>query len=76
MDGGTGLLITAREVAAPGDPAESAERALRAGGHAGLRLFAVSGYAQPEDVATSAEAGFDGPVAKPPDAKEIERILA
>jgi CheY-like chemotaxis protein len=52
-------------------------RALRA--DAVLRdtfLIALSGYAQPEDLQRSAEAGFDRHVAKPPDPDEIERLLA
>ena len=40
-----------------------------------VRLVAVSGYAQPEDVERAADAGFDGHVAKPPDPLEIERLL-
>ncbi len=41
-----------------------------------VRLVAVSGYAQTDDVEKAAEAGFDGHVAKPPDPAEIERLLA
>jgi CheY-like chemotaxis protein/two-component sensor histidine kinase len=47
----------------------------RAGGNR-IRLVALSGYAQPEDVARSAEAGFDAHVAKPADPAELERLLA
>ena len=50
-------------------------RALRASGSSGMRLIAVSGYAQPEDVERAAEAGFDQHVAKPPDPDLIERLL-
>jgi CheY-like chemotaxis protein len=50
-------------------------RALRSQG-ARARLVAVSGYAQPEDVARAAEAGFDRHVAKPPSPAEIERLLS
>ena len=42
----------------------------------GLRIIAVSGCALPEDLKKAAEAGFDGHVAKPADACEIERLLA
>jgi CheY-like chemotaxis protein len=40
-----------------------------------VRLVAVSGYAQPDDVARAAEAGFDAHVAKPPDPERIEEVL-
>ncbi len=45
----------------------------------GLRdtfLVALSGYAQPEDIAKATEAGFDRHVAKPPDLAQVERVLA
>jgi CheY-like chemotaxis protein len=42
----------------------------------GIRLVAVSGYAQPEDVARALEAGFDAHVAKPPDPEQLGRLLA
>jgi CheY-like chemotaxis protein len=50
-------------------------RALRALGR-GMQLFAVSGYAQPEDVKRAVEGGFDAHVAKPPDIRELERLIA
>jgi CheY-like chemotaxis protein len=50
-------------------------RALRALGR-GMQLFAVSGYAQPEDVKRTVEARFDAHVAKPPDIRELERLIA
>ena len=44
--------------------------------HAGaIRLVAISGYAQPEDIRRSLEAGFDAHVAKPAEAADIERLL-
>jgi PAS domain S-box-containing protein len=42
----------------------------------GVALIAVSGYAQPEDVATATEAGFDAHLAKPPSIDTLERALA
>jgi PAS domain S-box-containing protein len=60
----------------PGMDGYDVARALRAGGGAPLRLVAVSGYAQPDDVRRAADAGFDAHVAKPPDPAEIERLLA
>ena len=40
-----------------------------------IRLVAISGYAQPEDVRRSLEAGFDAHVAKPAQPADIERLL-
>jgi CheY-like chemotaxis protein len=42
----------------------------------GLFLVALSGFASPEDVERSRQAGFDRHVAKPPDPKELEQLLA
>jgi CheY-like chemotaxis protein len=41
-----------------------------------VRLVAVSGYAQPEDRARAARAGFDDHVAKPADPAAIGRLLS
>jgi CheY-like chemotaxis protein/two-component sensor histidine kinase len=41
-----------------------------------VALVAVSGYAQPEDVETAREAGFDAHLAKPPSIDTLERTLA
>jgi PAS domain S-box-containing protein len=58
----------------PGMSGYEVARALRGeGGHA--RLVAVSGYARPEDVARSAEAGFERHLAKPASPDELERLL-
>ena len=40
-----------------------------------VRLVALSGYAQPEDVTKTVEAGFDAHVAKPPDPERIASSL-
>jgi len=40
-----------------------------------IRLVAISGYAQPEDIRRSLEAGFDAHVAKPAQPADIERLL-
>jgi CheY-like chemotaxis protein len=51
-------------------------RAVRQTGNGnGVRLIAISGYAQPEDVPKSLEAGFEAHLAKPADPMEIERLL-
>jgi CheY-like chemotaxis protein len=41
-----------------------------------IRLVAISGYAQPEDIQKSLEAGFDAHVAKPAKPADIERWLS
>ena len=41
-----------------------------------VALVAVSGYAQPEDVATSMRAGFDAHLAKPPGIEALNRAIA
>jgi two-component system CheB/CheR fusion protein len=51
-------------------------RRLRADPELGhVALVAVSGYAQPEDVAMALEAGFDTHLAKPPSIDTLERAL-
>ena len=40
-----------------------------------IRLVAISGYARPDDIRRSLEAGFDAHVAKPAQAADIERLL-
>ncbi|MEO8018355.1 MAG: response regulator [Pseudomonadota bacterium] len=40
-----------------------------------IRLVAISGYAQPEDISRSLNAGFDAHVAKPAKPADIERWL-
>ena len=41
-----------------------------------IRLVAISGYTQPEDIQRSLEAGFDAHVAKPAEPADIERWLS
>ena len=48
---------------------------LRSSGHADLRIIAVSGYGQPEDVARARAAGCDAHLAKPVDLAALERLL-
>jgi CheY-like chemotaxis protein len=64
------------DIGLPGMDGYAVARELRAMRHDGIRLVAVSGYAQAEDMAKAAEAGFDVHVAKPPDPGRIERLLA
>jgi CheY-like chemotaxis protein len=39
----------------------------------GIFLVALSGYAQPDDIARATEAGFDRHMAKPPELTKVER---
>ena len=62
------------DIGLPGMSGYEIARALR-GANAGIQLFAVSGYAQSEDVRQAVEAGFNGHLAKPVDVAEIKRLL-
>lgn len=63
------------DIGLPGMDGYEVARRLRAAGAKDLRLIAVSGYAQPEDIARATDAGFDAHVAKPPAPEEIVRLL-
>ncbi len=84
-DGPTGLCkareirpeIIVCDIGLPGMDGYDVARALRS--EAALRetlLVALSGYAQPDDVARSAAAGFDRHLAKPLTAEKLHEILA
>jgi CheY-like chemotaxis protein len=60
----------------PGMDGYEVAKVLRAKLEGEVQLVAVSGYAQPEDVRRSADAGFDAHIAKPPDPQRIERLFA
>jgi CheY-like chemotaxis protein/two-component sensor histidine kinase len=64
------------ELGLPGLSGFEVAQALRSDGPAGLRLVALSGYAQDDDLRRAIEAGFDAHVAKPADPAEIEKLLA
>jgi PAS domain S-box-containing protein len=65
------------DIGLPGiDGYEFARRFRTRAGSRDVRLVAVSGYAQPEDVARAVEAGFDAHVAKPADPSRLEEALA
>jgi CheY-like chemotaxis protein len=64
------------DIGLPGLDGYQVARAIRAAGLVDTQLVALSGYAQPDDVRKALEAGFDAHVAKPPDAGELERLLA
>jgi signal transduction histidine kinase/CheY-like chemotaxis protein len=64
------------DIGLPGMDGYEVARAIRADAAlAGIRLVAVSGYAQPEDRARASSAGFDAHVAKPADPSLIERLI-
>jgi PAS domain S-box-containing protein len=63
------------DIGLPGMNGYEVARALRGPGSNGVQIFAVTGYAQPEDVQRAIEAGFDGHLAKPCDPEQIERLL-
>jgi PAS domain S-box-containing protein len=64
------------DIGLPGMDGYEVARAIRADASlAGIRLVAVSGYAQPEDRARASSAGFDAHVAKPADPVLIERLI-
>ena len=63
------------DIGLPGMSGYDVARALRANGRDGMQLFAVSGYAQPEDVRRAIAAGFDGHLAKPCHPEQIERLF-
>lgn len=41
----------------------------------GMRLIALSGYAQPEDRERARQAGFEAHLAKPPRLEQLERMI-
>jgi PAS domain S-box-containing protein len=59
----------------PGMSGYEVAQALRAAHDGKLQLVAISGYAQPEDVKRSMEAGFNAHVAKPADPDRLEALL-
>jgi CheY-like chemotaxis protein len=42
---------------------------------AGMRVFAITGYAMPEDIRRSQEAGFEDHFVKPLDFSRVEKLL-
>jgi len=63
------------DVGLPGLDGYEVARRLRAVRGDGVRLFAITGYGQPEDVRRARHAGFDGHLTKPVDVEEVLRIL-
>jgi CheY-like chemotaxis protein len=82
-DGRTGMAAAERarpqvafvDIGLPGVDGYEVARRLRVAHGATLRLFAISGYGQPEDVRRALDAGFDGHLTKPVEIDEVLRIL-
>ncbi len=62
------------DIGLPGMSGYEIAKTLRAAS-TGMQLFAVTGYARPEDVRRAVESGFDGHLAKPVDLADIKRLL-
>jgi PAS domain S-box-containing protein len=63
------------DIGLPGLDGYEVARRLRAVHGDGVRLFAITGYGQPEDVRRARHAGFDGHLTKPVEVEEVLRIL-
>jgi CheY-like chemotaxis protein len=63
------------DIGLPGMDGYEVARRIRALRRHDVRLVAVTGYAQPEDLARATEAGFDRHVSKPPDPERIDEVL-
>ena len=63
------------DIGLPGLDGYEVARRLRAVRGDEVRLFAITGYGQPEDVRRARHAGFDGHLTKPVEVDEVLRIL-
>ncbi|HET8542195.1 MAG TPA: ATP-binding protein [Anaeromyxobacter sp.] len=64
------------DIGLPGMDGYEVARRLRADGHAGTLLVALTGYALPEDLRRAREAGFDAHLTKPASPEDLEAVLA
>ena len=64
------------DIGLPGINGYEVARRIRARASDAVRLIAVSGYAQPDDVKKAVDAGFDAHIAKPPDPAVLDRLLS
>jgi signal transduction histidine kinase len=64
------------DLGVPGLDGYEVGRRLRALRGESIRLFAIGQYGSPHDVRRALDAGFDGHLTKPVDAREVLRILA
>jgi two-component system, sensor histidine kinase len=63
------------DIGLPGVDGYEVARRLRSAHGQSVRLFAISGHGQPEDVRRAIDAGFDGHLTKPVEVDEVLRIL-
>lgn len=63
------------DIGLPGISGYEVAKSLRRTLDPATRLIALSGYAQPDDVMKSIDAGFDAHIAKPADLQRIERLF-
>jgi signal transduction histidine kinase len=63
------------DIGLPGMSGYEVAGRLRATGHTSLRIIAVSGYGQPDDIARSRGAGCDAHLTKPIEIATLDRIL-
>jgi PAS domain S-box-containing protein len=64
------------DIGLPGIDGYEVARRLRVVRGDGVRLFAITGYGQAEDVRRARHAGFDGHLTKPVEVEEVLRIIA
>ena len=70
----TSFDVVLCDLGLPGVSGYEVARTLRAERN-DIRLIAVSGYAQPEDIERAISAGFDSHLSKPPDPDTLKRML-
>jgi PAS domain S-box-containing protein len=63
------------DIGLPGMDGYAVAAQLRAAGHAGTALVALTGYGREDDIRRSREAGFDHHLVKPIDAAHLRRIV-
>jgi CheY-like chemotaxis protein len=68
------VLLT--DIGMPGMDGYELARRVRAAGHTGLRIVAVTAFARPEDRERALALGFDGHVAKPVTATQILEVIS
>jgi PAS domain S-box-containing protein len=76
LAGGKDYDVVLCDIGLPDVNGYDVARTLRKKLPAATRLIAISGYAQPEDVAKALAAGFDAHFAKPLDMRHIQQVFA
>jgi PAS domain S-box-containing protein len=69
------LDLVLLDIGLPGMDGYAVAERLRAAGHAGTALVAVTGYGQEDDIRRSRDAGFDHHLVKPIDVAQLRRII-